>query len=174
MGRALRVDKVPEGFRRSRPVNVEAVDQLHAKIASVRVTHGDPDEADGATLRAQFVKIRDGRNTVARIVSRIMPRLGKLRSDVARLEAVIAAEGAELALPTSAALDGCRNEGQRKALLRDYLRSWHEARDAVAADLLLVEAVLSHARWVREELKYAFEEASRSLSSVDLEHRFER
>ena len=174
MPRARRVERKPGEVRRSLPVDPEKVERLHSQIGSVRIEHGDPDDMDSPVLRAQFFKVREGRNKVQRIFSKLAPRLGQLRADLARLEAFIAAESAELSLPTNAALDGCRNEAQRKAKLRDYLREWHEVKDEVRADLALVEAVMAHAKYVREELRYAFEEASRALSSIELEHRFER
>lgn len=174
MARARRVERKPGEVRRSLPVDPARVEKLHALIGSVRIVHGDPDEMDSPTLRAQFFKVREGRNKVQRIYSSLSPRLGQLRADLARLEAFIAAESAELSLPSNAALDGCRNEAQRKAKLRDYLREWHEAKDDVRADLALVEEVVAHAKYVRDELRYAFEETSRALSSIELEHRFER
>lgn len=172
--RARRVERKPDDVRRSTPVDPDRVAGLHRRLAVLRVRHEDPDEMDASSLRTQFVAIRRSRNVIQRIVSRLSPRLGQLRADASRIEAVIAAEAAELSLPTNAALDGCRNESQRKALLRSYLQEWYEAREDVRADLLLIEEVMTHAKWVREEMKYAFEETSRSLAAIEMDYKYER
>ena len=38
----------------------------------------------------------------------------------------------------------------------------------------MLEALVQHARHVMDELRFAFEEASRSLSTLELEYRVER
>lgn len=168
------MSRKPDEVRRSRPVDPAKVEAIHSRLGGVRVEHGDPEDADSDTLIAQFHEIRGGRNRVQAIYSKLSPRLGQLRADLARIEAVIAAESAELSLPEKQALNGCKNETQRKAKLRALLREWHEARDEVRADLYLVEEVVAHAKWIREELRCAFDEASRILTSIDLGHKFER
>jgi len=166
------VTKKPDSVRRSQPVNPEAVERLHDRLGSILIKHGDPDDADTDTLRAQFHRIRDARNKVQRTMSKLLPKLGTLRSDLARVDAVIAAEGA--ALVQTSVVDGLRNDMQRKAKLRDMLSEWYEAKAEITADLELLDQAVAHAKWVREELRYAFEEASRSLASIEMEQRINR
>lgn len=170
--RARAVTKKPESVRRSQSVDPEVIERLHAGLGAILIRHGDPDDVDTDTLRAQFHRIRDARNKVQRIVSKLLPKLGTLRSDLARIDATIAAESAVLV--QTSLVDHLKNDMQRKAKLRDALSDWHAAKADITADLDLIEQAVSHAKWVREELRYAFEEASRSLASIELEQRLSR
>ena len=49
-----------------------------------------------------------------------------------------------------------------------------DAHAALKVDLLALEAVVAHARHVQDELRFAFEEASRGLTTIELEWRIER
>ncbi len=122
------------------------------------------------TLRAKFVEVRTCRNKVGAVMSKLLPKLGRLNRDLARIDAFLNAKGGDILINTSD-LDDYKNDRQRKARLRELMPEWHEAREEIIADLHLVNAVVDHAKWVREELRYAFEEASRALSSIDLEKR---
>jgi len=160
----------PESVRRSKPVDPDVVDQIHDRLKGVAVTHRkDP---DAGTLRDQFSTIRQHRNTVSRVIAVLLPKLGRLRSDMARIDQVIDAESAEAV--NTGMVSGAKNVDQRKAKLRDLLSEWHYARAGIRADLHLVEEAVSHAKWVREELRYAFEETSRALASLELEWKIER
>ena len=66
------------------------------------------------------------------------------------------------------------NEKQRQARVRIQLEDHYLARDELKGDVIVLEALTAHAKHVMDELRFAFEEASRSLSTIELEYRVER
>jgi len=166
---ARKVTRKPEEVRRASGLDEELIEKLHAKLKGIRVDL-DPEPSAGS-LRERFAKIRQHRNTVVRIAGSILPRVAMLRADLVRVERVIEAETAMLT-ETGHAVGN--NAQERQASLKQKLREWHDARAEVRADLHMAEEVISHAKWVRDELRFAFEETSRSLASIELEWKIER
>jgi len=159
------------GTRRTGPVSVDRIDAVHARLGEVRVTL-DPDPAIDE-LRESFAEIRGHRNVVSRILAKLLPLVARLRADQIRLDRTCSREGAVI-VDSGKGLLGCTNEKLRAARVKLMLSDEYDALSEVRADLALVEEAVSHAKLAREELRFAFEEASRALASLELEWRIER
>lgn len=157
--------------RRTEPVDVGALDKVHARLRKVSVVL-DPDPSS-TELRTLFADIRGHRNTVSRIFGTLFPRLARYRADVVRVESLIAAESAQIVW-TGKGLALATNEKARTARIRVILSEHHEAREELREDVIGLEALVAHAKHVQDELRSAFEEASRGLASIELEYRIER
>jgi len=166
---ARKVKRKPGEVRRSKDVDPSRVEKIHVALRKLQVSLED--EPDLHSLRAQFTTIRSQRNSVTKLVGFLLPDIGALRSDLVRVDRVIDAETAML-VETGHAHGS--NATERTASLKQKMREWHDARADIRADLHLLEEAVSHAKWVRDELRFAFEEASRSLASIELEYRIER
>jgi len=163
---------VSEGWgRRTGPVSAERIDAVHARLGEVRVTLS-PDPAIDE-LRESFAEIRGHRNVVSRILAKLLPLLARLRADQIRLDRTCSREGAAI-VDSGEGLLGCTNDKLRTARVKLLLSDDYDALAEVRADLALVEEAVSHAKLAREELRFAFEEASRALASIELEWRVER
>lgn len=172
MAGARVVGRKPEEVRRSAPIDPDTMEALHGILRGLQVELPTDHGKRGArATRALFATIRISRNKVGKVVSKILPRLAELRADLVRVDQVIAAEEA-LAVETGHVKG--KNAEERKASLRGLLREWHETRASIKADLHLAEEVFSHAKWTRDELRFAFEEASRGLAVIELEERLSR
>lgn len=156
--------------RRSEPAKEAVLDAVHAKLGTIRVDlNPDPSSTD---LRELFSRIRCDRNVVARILASLLPRLALLRADLVRLDRTIEREGAAI-MDSGEGLLGATNDRLRAFRLKVVLSDEHDMRAAVKEDLVLVDEVVSHSRLVREELRFAFEEASRALASIEFEWKVE-
>ena len=171
MARArVHVHEPKEVARRTEPVDVETLDKIHAKLKKVSVCL-DPDPSS-TDLRALFAQIRRHRTMVSRIFGTFLPRVARYRADMIQVDSLIAGEGAQI-LYTGQGLATTTNEKQRAARVRVILDDHHDAQADLKEDLLALEAVVAHARHVQEELRFAFEEASRGLTTLELEYRIE-
>ena len=151
-------------LRRAEGFPEEVVDALHDRLGRLVVTV--PKDLDARRARAKISEVRDLRNVAAKVVSAVRPRVGKLRADLVRIERSVKAETA-LRVSEGTGLFGTVPE--KKARVEVVLHEWLDARAETERDLCLLEEVLEHARVVREELRCAFEEASRSLSAFEIE-----
>lgn len=157
--------------RRAEPLDEGKLDALHGKLRDLQVRL--PENPSAADLRGLFTEIRDNRNKVARVTAYLLPYLGKLKADLVRIERILDAEGA-LLVDTKRGLLGTSNETERKARLKLVQEKDHEIAAALREELALIEEVMTHAKLVREELRLAYEEASRCLAALDFEWRVER
>lgn len=159
--------------RKAPELDVEMVERVHKGLRAISIKlKRDPDIPD---LRHLFADIRRQRNRVARTLGSLMPLAAKIRADLVRVERVIDAETA-MRIERRQDLMDDGEQGrekttapQRAARVKVALRSWYDARADLKADMVVVDEVLAHAKMVREELRYGYEEASRSLASIDLE-----
>ncbi len=146
-------------------------EKLHQHLQKIRVEL-DPDPSS-TDLRSLFAEIRKHRNMVAKIIGQVIPRLVEERAALLRLERVIDAVASDKR-DKGEGFIGCTNEVQRKARLRVLQSEDYDKRVDVRVRLMYAEELVAHAKLVREELRFAFEEASRSLASLDMEYRIER
>lgn len=163
-----RLIKVP---RRSREINLEIVHAFHDRLSRIQVKL-DPDP-DADDLRALFSRIRTYRNQVTKILLGLLPRQALLRADLIAIERAIEGGGAS-AIDTNTGFLGATNEKQRQARLKVYLSDYYDERAILKGELVLIEETVSSAKIVRDELRFAFEEASRALASLEFEYRIER
>lgn len=156
--------------RQTKPVDVDALDRIHQRLREVRVTLVADPSSRG--LRALFAEIRQRRNQVARIMSGLIPLHGRLRADRERVGRVVEAATART-IDRREGFLGCRTEKERAARVKILLEAELDEQAGLEADVALVAETLAHARLVLDELRAAFEEASRGLASLDLEYRIE-
>jgi len=166
-GRAVSVS--PSEIRHTTPVDEKVVRRVVARLGRVQIKL-DP-AADHRDLQATFAKIRDNRNRVTRAALVLLPKLAGLRGDLVRIDHVIDSEGAELIATDKAS--GV-NADKRKAALKRILRDFYEARAQIRTEIHTIEEAVSLIKWLREELRCAFEEASRSLSTLEFDRRLIR
>lgn len=151
-------------------MNPQAIAKVYEKLLGVQVElHRDPGTQ---SLRRDFASIRSYRTKTTKILIRLKARLAGLRGDLVRVERLIE-HNASYMLATNEGLLGCTNVTQKKARIKVELEEWYEAKAVLKDEVQLVEEAVSSAMIVREELRYAYEEASRSLASIELEYRIE-
>lgn len=159
-----------EPERHTRPVDLEKLDAIHVALREIAVElKRDPSSTE---LRALFAKIRRHRNKVSRIFGTFLPRVVRYKADLLHVESLIAGDTAQI-LYTGQGLALATNEKQRGARVRVLLEDQYGALEAVKHDLLALEAIVAHTRQVQDELRFAFEEASRGLTTLELEYRIE-
>jgi hypothetical protein len=175
--RAKLVTGDPSEVRRSEPLNSGMIDKLHLRLSGIQVELPDPDErkqrVSTRSIRALFAAIRRKRNQVGKVVGWLLPRHADVRADLVRIEKVIKAQTAEILRTDPPALRWANNVTEKQAAVREILSDWHEAKAELEVEAIALAEALAHSRWVREELKFAFEEASRSLATIELEWKFE-
>lgn len=159
-----------ENVRRSDPVDAAAIAKVYAMLQQVRVEiKRDPESRD---LRVSFATVRSQRTKVTMVLVTLKARLAGLRGDLIRVERIIEHNSSYM-LATGEGLTGCKNTEQRKARIKVDLEEWYEARAVLRDEVQFVEEAVSSTMIVREELRYAYEEASRSLASIQLEYQIE-
>lgn len=151
-------------------VSADGIERVHARLRAVSIVL--PAEPDAATLRDLFAKVRANRNRVARILGTLLPLRGRLRAALARVERRIEDQAART-IDGKSGFIGCRTEADKKARIKVLLSEDYDEKALLEEDLAIVSEATEHARLVLEEQRAAFEEASRSLSSIDLEFRVE-
>lgn len=159
-----------EDVRRSAPVEAASVDKIYNLLTKVRVEiKRDPDSRD---LRASFATVRSQRTKVTMMLVKLKARLAELRGDLIRVDRIIEHNAAYMQA-TGEGLAGCKNLDQRKARIKVDLEEWYEARATLRDEVQIYEEAVSSTLIIREELRYAYEEASRSLASIQLEYQIE-
>lgn len=146
--------------------------RLQRELGSIQIVlpkGADPHPSD---YRSLFTKIRDLRNVVERVLDRVAPKLAYLRADFDRVSATLD-DLAALELAEGNGLAGKTME-IKKAKVRARLESWYEAKRSLQWDVRVTAEVVSTAMRKREELRFAFEEASRALASVEMERKLIR
>ena len=101
-----------EVARRTEPVEVDKVDEVHKRLMNVSVAL-DPDPSSG-DLRELYSRIRDKRTAVSRILGVSLRRLARQRADLVRFERTIEAESAHV-LWTGRGIPLATNDKQRQA-----------------------------------------------------------
>lgn len=127
-------------------------------------------------LRELFREIRNKRNRVMRVLGVVIPVIADLKADLVRLDRLIEELTAVHRNPGSedgTSFVGCKNEPERTARIKVSLVHEYGDRALVKAQLVRVEGVREHARMIVAELADAFEGASRSLASIELEWKLE-
>lgn len=155
--------------RRTNRINPETIERVHQALRGVEVAI--PRDPTVIRLRRLFSVIRDKRNRVTRILAGLFPSLGKLKAELAMIERRIEAMRAKIIHTHRMSL--AKNAQERDAYIRANLQEEYEVRASLEEDLALLGEAVSHARLVLDELRSAYEEASRQLSSLDLEYRIE-
>ena len=103
----------------------------------------------------------------------MVPRAASLRADLIATDRAIEEASARI-LDSGEGLLGATTEKARQARVKVIASDLFDLKAELKAELEEVEGLLYSARYVRDELRSAFEEVSRSLASVELEYRIER
>lgn len=164
--------------RRSPTIDPDQIVALNKKLGQIRVDLPSDGGKRGARhMRGLFSAIRGHRNAVQRILSVLLPKAAEIRAELVLVERTIEADDARIRDSRRGLFeaDGKKlAEATVKGKIRIILDDWFDLKAELRSDLEILDAVIGHARIVREELRLAFEEASRSLASIDLEYRIER
>lgn len=168
----MRRAEVTDGsaVRKTRPVSEDSIDKIHAFFSNVQVEL--PRAKTTRHLRDLMRVIRVKRNSVGKVLGFLLRLNGSLKADLARVERIYDAER-NLRYDRQDCFAGTTNDKQREARVRGLLSKELDATSSLEADLALVGEALSHGRLVLDEIRGAFDEASRLLSSIDLDWRVE-
>lgn len=154
--------------RASAPFPPDLAARVHAALKKARIEL--PAHVSTSTVRETIREIRRMRNRTMDAVNGLSRRVGDLKADVERLDRIFEAEKA-LRVDRNEGFVGCTNDKARAARLDSILSEELDAIAAVKADLARAAEALSHGKLVLEELRGAFDEASRLQAGVELEWR---
>lgn len=158
----------------TKPIKSELLLKLTEKLSAIKVNLKKIDSAMlfSKTVRATFSDIRRHRNTVTRVLGILIPRHASLRADLLRVERVIESETSKILgnnlLPLS------KNMTESQARAKNLISDWYDRRCEIKCQLAVLEELINYAKIIREELKLAFDESSRALSSIELEFKVSR
>lgn len=119
-----------------------------------------------------FSQIREHRNVVSKILVKLIPVRARLRAELIRIERFIEGTKARK-LRNNEGFVGCDTSTHKKERLAWLLRDELEIKAAVREDLEIVEELVEMVKIVREELKFAYDEASRALTALEFEFKVE-
>lgn len=145
------------------------VAKIHEKLQSLTVVV--PRDPTLPRLRELYGLISEHRSACARIYGWLAPKHGTLKAEVERLDARIKALEARHHKDNTGGLQ--RNQKARAAHIRVELESDLETLANLGAELALVGEALQHTRLVMDELQAAYEGASRTQASIELEWKIE-
>lgn len=154
--------------RRTKPVDEAVIDRFHNYLARVEIEL--PQGKTTTHIRNLMRVIREKRNGVGKVLSYLHRTKGSLSADLTRLERIFDAEK-NLRYDRGDCFAGTTNDKQREARVRSVLSQQLDACASLKGDLALVGEALAHARLVLDELRGAFDEASRLLASIELDWR---
>jgi hypothetical protein len=155
--------------RSSRPFTDEDAARVHAALKKVVVEL--PAHVTTTSVRETIREVRRFRNYVlTTIVNGLSRRVGELKADAERLDRIFEADKA-WRIERNEGFVGCANDKQRAARLESLLSEELDAIAAVKQDLARAVEALSHGKLVLEELRGAFDEASRLQAGVELDWR---
>lgn len=154
--------------RSSRPFGDELAGRVHAKLKTARIEL--PAHVSTATIRETIREIRRVKNRTTDTVNGLARFVGQLKADLERLDRVFEAEKA-VRVERNEGFVGCTNDKQRSARLDSIMSEELDAIAAVKQDLARAVEALSHGKLVLDELRGAFDEASRLQAGVELEWR---
>lgn len=159
---------------KSKETSIEKLLKLNDKLASVQIKlHKiDSPKLFSKSLRDTLANIRDRRNMVTKILGKLMPLNAGLRADLIRVERVIECEAALIIGNNMLPL--AKNITEKQARTKTLIAPWYEKKCEIKSQIEILDSIISFAKIIREELKLAFEESSRSLASIDLEYRVSR
>lgn len=163
--------------RTSQHVDPDQLSAINRRLGQIRVDlPSDPGRKGSRALRSLFAAIRVHRNAVQRILSTLIPKAAQLRAELILVERTLDADDARIRDSRRGLFEGDKKlpETTVKARIRLILSDWHDLRAELKSDLEIIDAVIVHARNIKEELRMSFEEASRCLASIELEYRIER
>jgi chromosome segregation ATPase len=154
--------------RASRPFPDDLAARVHEELKRARIEL--PAHVTTTTIRETIREVRRQRNRVTTIVSGLSRRVGELKADSERLDRIFEAEKA-WRVERNEGFVGCTNDKQRGARLESILSEELDAIAAVKQDLARAAEALSHGKLVLEELRGAFDEASRLQAGIELDWR---
>jgi len=166
-----RIKKKPDEVRTAQPVDSGLVQRIHTRLGEISIIL--PRDPDAKQMREFFSMVRELRNSVSKVMAVIHPKIGSARADLVRVDRFIESFGSYMT-DTGDGMALVKNESQRKARILMSLEEWFDAKAEIKVDLALLEEVVWHAKMVKDELKAAFEEASRSLSAIEFEFKVEK
>ncbi len=163
--------------RRAPPVDPGWVARAHKALAGI-VVDMPAGEADTVRLRRLYATIRTHRNKAQRLLGALLQILGGLKADrerVARIvEKATAAAVNDGTAPGRPGFLGCRTSADRTARVKVLVSDDLDALASIEEDVALVAECVGHARGVIAELQAAFEEASRTMASIELDWKIAR